>query len=245
MKYLIFVAIFICSSIYSKDVLDVIYIDAGHGGRDPGTMNIMVKEKDINLPIALKLGSMIQNAFPNTKIYYSRTKDDFTDPKERAAQANQLKAKLYIAIHANHKKEYETVKNGFEIYILNKDRLNEAVEITLRENTNLVFQQYGNDETDKYIFSSLAQYGYLKYTEYLASSVQINMIDMNTLFSRGVMQAGYWVLLGASMPSILVECGYISDENDVKILTSDQGQTSIANALFEGYKSYKILYEMQ
>jgi N-acetylmuramoyl-L-alanine amidase len=245
MKYLILVAMFVCSGTYAKDVLDVIYIDAGHGGKDPGTMTGSVKEKDINLPIALKLGSLIQSAFPNTKIYYSRTKDDFSDPRERAAQANLFKSKLYISIHSNHKKEEETEKNGFEIYILNRDRLNEAVEVTTRENTKLSFQQFGNDANDKFIFSALAQYGYLKYSEYLASSFQMNMIDMSTLASRGVMQAGFWVLLAASMPSILVECGYISDANDLKVLTSDTGQTNIAKALFEGFKSYKILYEMQ
>lgn len=245
MKKIIFILLFIYSGTYAKDVLDVIYIDAGHGGKDPGTMSGSVKEKDINLPIALKLGSLIQNAFPNTKIYYSRTKDEFSDPKERAIQANMLKAKLYISIHANHKKQEETEKNGFEIYLLNKDRLNEAVEITIRENTKLIYQQFGNDENDKFIFSELAQYGYMKYSEYLAASLQSNLIDMNTLASRGVMQAGYWVLLGASMPSVLVECGYISDVNDLQVLTSENGQTGIAKALFEGFKSYKILYEMQ
>jgi N-acetylmuramoyl-L-alanine amidase len=245
LKYLFFFLFFTYTSIYAVDLLDVIYIDAGHGGKDPGTMTVMVKEKDINLPIALKLGSLIQSAFPKTKIYYSRTGDEYTDPRERAAQANQLKAKLFISIHVNHKKEEETDKNGFEIYLLNKDRMNEAVEITQKENTNLNFKQFGNDETDKFIFSSLAQYGYLKYTEYLASFFQSKLIDMTTIASRGVLQSGFWVLLGASMPSVLVECGYISDENDEKFLTSVEGQTKIANALFEGYKSFKNVYELQ
>jgi N-acetylmuramoyl-L-alanine amidase len=223
----------------------VIYIDAGHGGKDPGTMSGNIKEKDITLPIALKLGNLIQTNFPSTKIIYSRTKDEYSDPKERAAQSNLNHAKLYISIHINHKKEDETQKNGFEIYLLNKDRLPEAIEITEKENQNLKFTQFGSDETDRYIFSSLAQYGYLKYTEYLASYFEMSMIDMNTIVSRGIMQAGFWVLLGASMPSVLVECGYISDENEVKYLNSDQGQTNIAKALLEGFKNFKNLYEMQ
>lgn len=246
MKKLLPLIFFIVSSvIYSRDNLDVIYIDAGHGGKDPGTMANNIKEKDITLPIALKLGNLIQLYFPSTKIIYSRTKDEYTDPKERAAQANLNHAKLYISIHINHKKEDETQKNGFEIYVLNKERLPEAVEITEKENQNIKFMQSGNDETDRFIFSSLAQYGYLKYTEYLASFFEMNLLDMNTLASRGIMQAGYWVLLGASMPSVLIECGYISDENDVKYLNSESGQVNLSKALFEGYKTFKNLYEMQ
>jgi N-acetylmuramoyl-L-alanine amidase len=217
-KLLPLIFFIICTCIYSRDNLDVIYIDAGHGGKDPGTMTVNLKEKDITLPIALKLGNLIQLNFPSTKIIYSRTKDDYTDPKERAAQANLNHAKLYISIHINHKKEDETQKNGFEIYLLNKDRFPEAIEITEKENQNLKFTQFGTDETDRFIFSSLAQYGYLKYTEFLASYFEMNLIDLNAISSRGIMQSGFWVLLGASMPSVLIECGYISDDNDVKYL---------------------------
>jgi len=226
------------------DKLDVIVIDAGHGGKDPGTIGVSgIKEKDINLSIALKLGDLIQERYPGIRIIYTRTKDEFIEVHERTIIANNNKAELFISIHANHKKEEESEKKGFEIYMLNKDKLPEAVVITQKENKGLNFQQYGADTTDYYIYYALIQNGYLKFSEYLASFLQMNLVNTTELSSRGIMQAGYWVLLGASMPSVLVETGYISDANDEKYLASEEGQKSIAKALSEGFDSYKMLYD--
>jgi len=226
------------------DKLEVIVIDAGHGGKDPGTIGVSgIKEKDINLSIALKLGDMIQQRYPGIKIIYTRTKDEFIEVHERTAIANNNKAELFISIHANHKKEEESEKSGFEIYMLNKDKMPEAVVITQKENKSLNFQQSGADTTDYYIYCALVQNGYLKFSEYLASFLQMNLVNTTELASRGIMQAGYWVLLAASMPSVLVETGYISDVIDEKYLASEEGQKRIAEALSVGFSSYKMLYD--
>jgi N-acetylmuramoyl-L-alanine amidase len=241
--YLLFV---ICGSVAAGNKLDVIVIDPGHGGKDPGTIGITgVQEKNIVLPIALKLGAMIQKKFPDIKIIYTRANDDFPSLKERTKLANDNKAKLFISIHANHKKQEESDKNGFEIYMVNKEHFPEAIEITMRDNRLLSFQKSGFDSTDNIIFSTLAQYGYYRYNEYFASFIEMNMLNYTQLQSRGVYQAGFWVILGASMPSILVETGYVSDANDEKYLSSGPGQTSIASALFNAFSNYKLLYEMQ
>ncbi len=219
-------------------------LDAGHGGKDPGTIGDSgVKEKDITLPIVLKLGDLIQRNFPRVKIVYTRKTDVFIEVKDRTVIANTNKAKLFISVHVNHKKEYETEKNGFEIYLLNKERFPEAIEITQKENTILYFQHSSNNDDESYIFSALAQAGYLRFGEYLSNDINISLVNSTILASRGIMQAGFWVLL-ASMPSVLIETGYISDANNEKYLSSAEGQTEISKALFEAFSKYKKYYEM-
>ena len=228
----------------AQNKLDIVVIDAGHGGKDPGTIGVdNIKEKDINLAIALKLGDLIAQRYPGIKVIYTRSKDEFIEVHERTVIANNSNAKLFISIHANHKKEEESEKNGFEIYLLNKDKLPEAIAVTQKQSSFLQYQKFNTDTTDSYIFFSLVRNGYMKYSEWLSSSFEINLITNTELASRGVLQAGYWVLMAASMPSVLVETGYISDENDAKYLSSGIGQINVAKALFEGFNSYKMLYE--
>lgn len=245
-KYIVFFILLISLSAHAADKLDVIVIDAGHGGKDPGTIGLSgVMEKTINLPIALKLGELIQKDFPNIKIIYTRTKDDFIEVRERSVIANNNKAKLFISIHSNFKKKEETEKNGFEVYVLNLERFPEAISYTFRENPNLNFIQFGNDTTDKFIYSTLAQNGYQRYSEILSSGIESNILSMTQLESRGVMQAGFWVLVGSSMPVVLVECGYLSDSNDEKFLSSPEGQSAIAAAMYQGFVNYKMIFEAE
>ena len=232
------------SPLFSAGKLDVIVIDPGHGGKDPGTIGLNgSKEKDINLSVALKFGQLIQTSFSNVKIIFTRSKDDYLEVRERTVLANSLRAKLFVSIHCNHKKEEETEKNGFEIYVLNRERFPEAVEITMNDNSVISYRQSDNDESAKYIFSTLAQNAYLKYSLYLSAGLEINMINSTGLASRGVYQSGFWVLLGASMPSVLVECGYLSDRNDETYLTSDAGQNKLAQALLSAFAQFKVFYE--
>lgn len=242
--HILFILFIPSSLIFAKGNLDVIAIDAGHGGKDPGTIgNNGLKEKDITLPIALKLGELIQQNFPGINVIYTRKTDVFIEVKDRTVIANNNKAKLFISIHVNHKKEDESEKNGFEIYLLNKDRFPEAIEITQKENSKLRFESSEKNDVNNYIFSSLTETGYLRFAEFLSNNLMINMVNSTSLSSRGIMQAGFWVLL-ASMPSILIETGYISDENDEKYLASPNGQANIARALFQGFSTYKKYYEM-
>ena len=243
-NFFLFVLCLWTSAVYSGEKLDVIVIDAGHGGRDPGTIGLSgVLEKNLNLPIALKLGELIQKGFPRIKIVQIRTKDEFIDVKDRSVIANREKARLFISIHCNYKKEEESEKNGFEVYLLNPDRFPEAVSYTLKENRVLKFEQFGQDPVDSFLFSMLAQNGYFRLSQYLASNIEVNFLNATDLASRGILQAGFWVLLGSSMPCVLVECGYLSDENDEKYLSSAEGQNAVARALYEGFIGYKLVYE--
>lgn len=236
-----------CSLTIAQNKLDVILLDPGHGGKDPGTIGDFtgVQEKNIVLPITMKLGKLIEQRFPEIKIVYTRVADDFPSVKDRATLANTSRAKLFISIHANHKKKEETEKDGFEIYLLNQERFPEAVQFTMKENFVLPFQQFGADTLDNFIFSSLAQNGYIRFNEFFSSLIEINMLKLTELNTRGVFQAGNWVTLAPSMPSVLVETGYLSDERDEKYLSSEKGQNDVAIALFNAFVNYKILYEIQ
>lgn len=234
-------------TLLSQGKLDIIVLDAGHGGKDPGTIGDAtgVYEKNIVLPITRKLGRLINDKFPEIKIVYTRVGDEFPDLKDRTRLANDSRAKLFISIHANHKKKEESDKNGFEVYLLNRERFPEAVQFTMKENFQLAFQKFGTDTLDNFIFSSLAQNGYTRFNEFLASYIEVNMLKQTELNSRGVIQAGNWVTLAASMPSVLVETGYLSDPNDEKYLSSEKGQNDVAIALFNAFLNYKVLYEIQ
>ncbi len=246
-KACLFLLIVNCTLINAQQRLDVIVLDAGHGGKDPGTIGDAtgVQEKNIVLPITMKLGRMIEAKYPGIKIIFPRSTDEYIEVKERTRIANENRSKLFISIHANHKKKEESDKNGFEVYLLNKERFPEAVLFTMKENYLLSYQQAGKDTLDNYIFSSLAQNGYTRYNEYLASMIEMSFLSYTELATRGIIQAGNWVTLGASMPSVLVETGYLSDASDEKYLSSEKGQSDIATALFHAFQSYKALYEMQ
>jgi N-acetylmuramoyl-L-alanine amidase len=248
MNRIIFLSLIVhCSLLIAQNKLDVVVIDPGHGGKDPGTIgdNTGVQEKNIVLPIAVKLSEFIEKRFPSIKVILTRATDDFIELKERTKIANDSKAKLFISIHANHKKQEESEKNGFEIYFLNQERFPEAVLVTMKENKLISYKQSGTDTVDSFVFSSLAQTGYERFNEFFASDIEIGLLSQTQLASRGVMQAGFWVTLGASMPSVLVETGYLSDINDEKYLSSEKGQNDIAIGLLNAFQSYKVIYESQ
>ncbi len=249
LKHIVFLLVFgFCHlTLFSQQKLDVIYIDAGHGGKDPGTIGDAtgVQEKNIVLPVSMKLGKMIEEKYPGVRIIYSRTTDEYSAVKDRSRIANENKAKLYISIHANHKKKEESDKSGFEIYLLNRERFPEAVQFTLNENFHLNLNQLGKDSLDRFIAASLAQNGYARLSEYFASIIEVNMLSLTQLISRGTIQAGNWVTLEPSMPTVLVETGYLSDLGDEKYLSSESGQNDVAIALFNAFQQFKALYESQ
>lgn len=230
---------------YAQSKLDIIVLDAGHGGKDPGTISLnRTEEKDIVLPITIKLGELIRTKYPDIKIIYTRTDDNYPELRDRTSLANSSGAKLFISIHANYKKKEETAKKGFEIYILNRERFPEALTVTLKENIIIKTEQNTRDTLDRFIFFNLVQNGMQRLSEMIASSLEYNFLSFTDLESRGVRQAGFWVNMGSSMPSVLVECGYLSDPDDEKYLTSTEGQQKIAEALFQGFVMYKNNYEM-
>ena len=227
---------------------DIVVIDAGHGGKDPGAIGIdNLKEKDVTLAIALKLGELMQKEMPDVKVVYTRNKDTFVDLYKRGKIANENNGKLFISIHCNSTKKKPSDASGAEVYLLRPGRTQEAIEIAETENSVIKYednpQKYEKLTDENFILVSMAHSAYMKYSEKFAELLH-KEFDVNLkLKSRGVKQAGFYVLVGASMPSVLVETGFISNKNDAKFLKSSAGQNQVAESIFSSIKTYRKYYE--
>jgi N-acetylmuramoyl-L-alanine amidase len=229
--------------------LDVIVIDAGHGGKDPGCIGVVgTREKNITLDVGLKLGYLIETNLRGVKVVYTRSNDKFVELYRRTQIANEAGGKLFISIHCNSLPHKPSGMNGFEIYLLRPNRSEEAVTIASRENAVIQLEEgykerYQNLTEEKFIIVTMAQSAYMKQSEQFAESAAGSMAKRLRIRNSGVKQAGFQVLVGASMPNVLVELGYLSNRDEEQFLRSDNGQDRIADALFRGVKDYKMKYE--
>ncbi len=229
--------------------LDAIVIDAGHGGKDPGTVGLGgTQEKNVALGVALKLGNLIEKNMRDVRIVYTRKSDTFVELFKRTQIANDAGGKLFISIHCNSMPRKPSVQSGFEIYLLRPGRTQDAIEIAERENSVIRqeegFEQRYKELTEEYfILVTMQQSAFMKYSEQFAQVAARSMAKHLGIQNRGVKQAGFYVLVGASMPNVLVETGYLSNRNDEKYLKSLRGQQEIAQSLFDGIKEYKTIYE--
>ncbi|MCK5077490.1 MAG: N-acetylmuramoyl-L-alanine amidase, partial [Calditrichia bacterium] len=212
-----------------KWYIDTIIIDPGHGGKDPGAIGYKkLKEKNVILPIAKNLEKIIKKKMPGVKVLMTRSKDVFIPLKNRTKFANKNSGKLFISIHANSLKSRKV--NGFETFFLGPDRGDLATEIVMKENSVIEFETKDAQkeyEGIKFIMATMAQNAYMHQSEYLARMVQEEMgRQMKSLHmkDRGVKQGNFWVLVGATMPNILVETGFISNKHDSKILKTKKYQ---------------------
>jgi N-acetylmuramoyl-L-alanine amidase len=233
----------------SKWKLDVVVIDAGHGGKDPGTTGTgKTKEKDVTLGIALKLGKLLEKNLKDVKVIYTRKTDHFIELFRRGQIANQAGGKLFVSIHCNAMPRKPNPTNGFEIYLLRPGKTENAVRIAERENEVVKMEEGYEDRYqqltgENFILLTMAQSAYGKYSEQFADILQQEMGKHLDIDNNGIKQAGFYVLVGASMPNVLVEAGYLSNKHDEKILKNGKGQQRIAEAIFSGIKRYKTHYE--
>ncbi|HPU95207.1 MAG TPA: N-acetylmuramoyl-L-alanine amidase, partial [Candidatus Gracilibacteria bacterium] len=232
-----------------------VVIDAGHGGHDSGCLGKKSKEKDIALDIALKLGEAISEKFPDVKVIYTRKTDVFIELNERTNIANNAKADLFICIHCNSacyynkkkkKEECNEATSGVETWVMGLHMSEANLEVSKRENDVVLLEK---DYTKKYdgfdpnspeanIIFSLYQNTFLDQSLKLASHIQQEM-KVKGRSGRGVKQAGFLVLYKTTMPSVLIETGFLSNVDEEKYLSSEKGQDETANAIFKAFKSYK------
>jgi len=232
----------------SQAKLDVVVIDPGHGGKDPGTIGVRgVREKDVTLGIALRLGRLIERNLQGVKVIYTRTTDTFIELDRRAQIANASNGKLFISIHCNSTERKPSSANGFEIYLLRPGKTESAIRIAEAENAAIEYEadreRYKKLTEENFILVTMRQSAFAKYSERFAEIAANDMARHLKIQNSGVKQAGFYVLVGASMPNVLVETGYLSNRNEERVLRSAQGQQRIAEALFEGIKDYKAEYE--
>ena len=240
----------ITNKLKEKWEFDVIVIDAGHGGKDAGAIGVNgVKEKDINLGIALQLGKLIEENLKDVKVIYTRKNDTFIDLYKRGKIANENDGKLFISIHCNSTPKKPSDANGFEVYLLRPGRTKEAISIAEFENSVIQYEnnpnRYEKLTDENFILVSMAHSSYMKYSERFADYLQKEFNKHPNLSSRGVKQAGFYVLVGASMPSVLIESGFVSNSKDVKYLSSSAGQKKFAEFVFNAIKKYKESYALE
>lgn len=230
----------------SNGKLDVIVIDAGHGGKDPGTIGISgTKEKDIVLAIANKLKQIISNNYRDIKIIMTRETDEFIELKERGTIANSNNGKLFISIHCNARKNVENDKSGFEIYVLDPEKKNDATTIIIEQSPFIKTINFPKSVEIKKIIGSLFQSSFSIYAARFATILNFILSRDTQLESRGIFQQQFYVLYGASMPSVLVECGYLSNKDDEAYLNSEKGQFEVAYSIYKALRYYKMDYEFE
>ena len=214
--------------------IDRIIVDAGHGGKDPGAIGYGgIYEKDVTLAIAKYLRQFLLKD-KDLRVYMTRDSDEFIPLKERTKIANENKGKLFVSIHCNAVKQKKV--SGFETYFLSPARTERAMKVAAKENASIKYESnsdnYKRLTDDNFIVLSMVQDNFAKESEKWASLVQDEIDQISRTSNRGVDQAGFYVLIGASMPSILVEAGFISNPKEEKLLKSKPYQKKIAKAIY-------------
>ncbi|MBR9978259.1 MAG: N-acetylmuramoyl-L-alanine amidase [Bacteroidetes bacterium] len=233
----------------SKWKLDCIVIDPGHGGRDPGAIGVSgIKEKNIVLGIGLKLGRLIEKGMPGVKVVYTRKDDTFIPLHKRGKIANAAQGKLFVSIHCNSTEAKPSSASGFEVYILRPGRTKEAIRIAEFENSVVKLEEdyenrYAELDDESFILVNMAQSAYVKYSEQFAEIMHEGIKKNARIPSKGVKQAGFYVLVGASMPGVLIESGFLSNTEEEKFLASNAGQEHLAQLYYEAILQYAKEYE--
>ena len=222
-----------------------VVLDAGHGGNDAGAVGAFSKEKNINLKYTLELGDLIKKNHPDVKVIYTRNKDVFVNLNERARIANRAKADLFISIHTNASKNKSA--NGMETFTLGVSRSKENMEVAMLENSVILleddyekkYEGFDPNSTDSYIMFEFMKDQYMDRSISCADLIQQNMINASKRNNRGVRQAGFLVLRATTMPSILIELGFISNKEEEKFLNNSDNQTKICKAIYQAFTDYK------
>lgn len=224
--------------------IKTIVIDAGHGGKDPGCLGQHVEEADVALGIALKLKENINKNLSGVKVILTRDTDTFIELHERAKIANENGADLFISVHCNA--SVSSSAYGTETYTMGLHKTSGNLQVMERENS--VIQQEDNYEknysgfehTDEYyIMREIMQSSNIRNSVTFASKVESKFVNSAKRRSRGVNQAGFLVLWKTTMPSVLIETGFLSNSNEESFLKTADGQSKIANGIFEAIKEYK------
>ncbi len=223
-----------------------VVIDPGHGGKDPGCSGKGTKEKEIALAIALQLGATLEHYFPDVNFIYTRKTDVFIPLDRRAKIANEHTADLFISIHCNNFPKSGRVK-GSETYVLGLHRADDNLEVAKRENAAIYYEDnyqetyggYDPNSPEGHIILSMYQNAYLEQSISFANKIERNIKRNTQHKSRGVRQAGFLVLRETTMPSVLVEAGYLSNASDNRYLDSAEGKAQVVSAIAQAFSEYK------
>jgi N-acetylmuramoyl-L-alanine amidase len=224
----------------------VVVIDAGHGGKDPGAVGKKAQEKKINLDVALELGRLINANCKDVKVVYTRSTDVFVSLDRRAKIANEAKADLFISIHTNALPKGR-IARGTETYTLGMARADDNLEVAKRENSVILVEEnyeeryagFNPKSSESYIMFEFMQDKHMEHSVSLARLIQGQFKSYAGRVDKGVHQAGFLVLRDTSMPSVLVELGFISTPDEEAYMSSKKGVAALSRSIYNAFAAYK------
>lgn len=221
-----------------------VVIDAGHGGKDPGCHGVNTREKDVCLNAALELGKKIKEQYPDIEVIFTRDKDIFIELDERAQIANRNQADLFVSIHAN---AGPSAAKGAEVYVLGLHRTDAQRQVMERENSVIHLEEDSENKktsltADEIILRTLQQAVFLDHSILFATKVTKEFEALGR-HNRGVKQAGFLVLYKTTMPSVLIELGFLSNKAEEAFLKNKANREKMAGAIFTAFEKYKKVYE--
>ena len=225
-------------------------IDAGHGGHDAGARGAISMEKNINLSVALQFGKYVERYMPEVRVIYTRKTDKFVPLKERANIANRANADLFISVHTNALPAGK-IARGFETYTLGMHRAKDNLDVAMRENSVIsmekdyqqAYQGFDPKSSESYIIFEFIQGKNMERSVELARMIQRKVCDNANRPDKGVHQAGFLVLRETSMPSCLIELGFITTPDEERILNNSDRVNDIAKSIYDGFAQYRNKYD--
>ena len=225
-------------------------IDAGHGGHDAGARGAISMEKNVNLSVALQFGRYVEKYMPEVRVIYTRKTDKFVSLIERANIANRANADLFISVHTNAL-PVGKIARGFETYTLGMHRAKDNLDVAMRENSVIsmekdykqTYQGFDPKSSESYIIFEFIQGKNMERSVELARMIQRKVCDNANRPDKGVHQAGFLVLRETSMPSCLIELGFITTPDEERILNNSDRVNDIAKSIYDGFAQYRNKYD--
>ena len=225
-------------------------IDPGHGGHDAGALGAISKEKNINLSVALQFGKYVERNMPDVRVIYTRKTDVFIPLKQRANIANRANADLFISVHTNALPAGK-IARGFETYTLGMHRAKDNLDVAMRENSVIsmetgyqqTYQGFDPRSSESYIIFEFIQGKNMERSVELARNIQRKVCSSANRPDKGVHQAGFLVLRETSMPSCLIELGFITTADEERLLNDASRVDDIARGIYEGFAQYRNKYD--
>lgn len=251
-RFLLLLTLYLPTVVYAEGKIDAsarrfstVVLDAGHGGKDPGCSWGKYKEKDLNLRVTLALGKMIEEAYPEVEVIYTRKDDRFIELHERGDIANRASADLFLSIHTDAVSN--TNVSGSSTYIMGNDKSEKNLAVAQRENAVVVlegdyeqkYEGYDPNSTESFIIFSLMQYAYAEQSMEFAEMVQKHYKQNTPIADRGARQGPYLVLWRTAMPAVLTEMGFMTNQKDREFLQSKEGEAKVVKALFDAFSEYR------
>ncbi|MBN2917236.1 MAG: N-acetylmuramoyl-L-alanine amidase [Prevotella sp.] len=242
--------LFLAAGMYAANKRFTLVIDAGHGGHDAGALGAKSKEKNINLNVALAFGRYVERNMPDVRVIYTRTTDVFIPLHDRANIANKANADLFISVHTNALPAGK-IARGFETYSLGMHRAKDNLDVAMRENSVIsmekgyqqTYQGFDPKSSESYIIFEFIQGKNMERSVEIARSIQNSVCQNANRPDKGVHQAGFLVLRETSMPSCLIELGFITTPDEENLLNDESRIDDIAKAIYEGFAKYKNKYD--